>query len=290
MTLLRNLTSTALENSPAKVKFPPSLLPRLAGVLLVLGTNVCVAAAVAQSAPRDRLPTFNANTSFPARQRVTASMYERILPGMSLENVERIIGFPGTPRSSTSPYNFEQPYTWKNVDGSGIVVWLVNNRVSMIGKFGLLESPAPPLFSHALFTLIQPGMTEAEVEALFGFPGQFRPELFRADWGQAFQWQNASRSYITVYFKDGRVSQTFTDLLPPSDIGGVNTVAYAKAATLEIGMTQELAENLLGAVGIPYTTTTDLTDGQFLWRYEDGSLLLVRFDKNRQIIGIRPLR
>lgn len=288
MILPKNSAALALENFSAKVKLPDFRLPRLAGIVLLLASNTLTLPAAAQTNPRDRLPTFNSSISSPPR--VTASMYERIRPGMFLGEVERIIGFPGTPRSTGAAYNLEQAYTWNNQDGSGIVVWAVNRQVSMIGKFGLLESATNPLFSYALFSLIRPGMTASQIETLFGFPGQVRPGLFREDWGQAFQWQNTTRSYITVYFKAGKVTQAFTDLLPPSDLGITETKARARATTLEVGMTQDLVEDLLGTEGVPYPTELESGDLHFLWQYGDGSILLVRFDENRQAIAIESFR
>jgi len=254
-------------------------------ILLLLANIFPTLPAIAQGNPRS-LPSLNPQ-GLPVR-RVTAGMYDRLRPGMTLQEVEATIGFPATPNPN-SAYQLEQMYTWSNIDGSGIVVWTVNDRVSMIAKFGLLASSRAPLVSYALLTLIQPGMTESQVEAILGTPGQFRPELFREDWGQAFQWQNSDRSYLTVYFKNGRVAHILTDLLPPNTLKVTETDAQARASLLEIGMTQTLIEQLLGEAGVPYPITLESGDRHVFWRYPDGSLLLIRFDPESEAIAIEPL-
>lgn len=221
---------------------------------------------------------------------VNALMYQRIKPGMTLNQVENIIGFAGTPNPEAA-FGAQQAYTWSNPDGSQITVWTRNNRVTIVGKFGLPDIAEAagldeiPLLSYAIFELIKPGMTVEEVELILGFPGRLEPELSTIDTAQVWRWDDLDGEYIRVYLGEGVVVSKFTSILNLQPTGIIE--AEANAARLQLGMTQAEIEDVLSE-GLPYPDPFTPEFDSFVWKYDDGSVLLIVFEEDRAIV-INPI-
>ncbi|MFP4008150.1 MAG: hypothetical protein ACLFV6_09135 [Spirulinaceae cyanobacterium] len=221
---------------------------------------------------------------------INALMYQRIKPGMTLNQVENIIGFAGIPNPEAA-FGAQQAYTWSNPDGSQITVWTRNNRVTIVGKSGLpdiaeaAELDEIPLLSYAIFELIKPGMTVEDVELILGFPGRLEPELSTIDAAQVWRWDDLDGDYIRVYLGEGVVVSKFTSILNLQPTGIVE--AEVNAERLQLGMTQATVADILSE-GLPYPDPFTPEFDSFIWKYDDGSVLLVVFEENRAIV-INPL-
>jgi hypothetical protein len=217
---------------------------------------------------------------------VNTLMYQRIKPGMTLSQVENIIGFGGTPNPEAA-FGAQQAYTWKNTDGSGITVWVRNNQVTIVGKFGLPEvdiagqASGIPLLSYSIFELVKPQMTLEDVESIFGFPGRLEPELSTIETAQVWRWDDLNGDYIRVYFGEGRVVSKFTSILNLRPTGIIQ--AEVNAEKIQLGMTQREVERLLKK-GTPYPDPYETEFESWFWKYDDGSVLLVVFDEDSVIV------
>lgn len=69
---------------------------------------------------------------------VTRADYERIVPGMNYEQVQSIIGIPGTElsRSEIAGYTTVM-YSWKNANGSNMNAMFQNRQLVNKAQFGL---------------------------------------------------------------------------------------------------------------------------------------------------------
>lgn len=272
--------------------YKPTLHPFLTILLFVglFSPTVSRDAATASllKAESKQIPNFPARINNPGG--INALMYQRIKPGMTLNQVENIIGFAGTPNPEAA-YGAQQAYTWSNPDGSQITVWTRNNLVTIVGKFGLPDiAEAPgldeiPLLSYSIFELIKPGMTREDVEFILGFPGRLEPELSTIDAAQVWRWDDLDGDYIRVYFGQGVVVSKFTSILNIQPTGIVE--AEVNGRRLQLGMTQARVEAILSP-GLPYPDPYATEFDSFVWKYDDGSVLLVVFDGDRAIL-INPL-
>lgn len=259
-------------------------------VLFLIGNLSQILPSQAQMIPgtagRDKqLPSLQPR--FENRRQVNALMYQRIKPGMTLTEVENIIGFAGIPNPEAA-FGAQQAYTWSNLDGSQITVWTRNNRVIIVGKFGLPEVAEGiegiegvgeiPLLSYAIFELIKPGMTVEEVELILGFPGRLEPELSTIDAAQVWRWDDIDGNYIRVYFGEGLVVSKFTSILNVRPLG--TTQAEIDAQKMRVGLTLAEVEDILSP-GIPYPDPYETEFESWIWKYEDGSVLLITFRENR---------
>ncbi|MEC4802930.1 MAG: hypothetical protein SAJ12_21950 [Jaaginema sp. PMC 1079.18] len=233
----------------------------------------------------------NLQPRFDNRGQINDLMYQRIKPGMTLTQVENIIGFAGTPNPEAA-FGAQQAYTWSNFDGSQITVWTRNNRVVIVGKFGLpdvaeevIENAEVSLLSYGIFELIKPGMTVADVALILGFPGRLEPELSTIDTAQVWRWDNLNGDYIRVYLGEGVVVSKFTSILNVRPIG--ITQAEVNAQKIQAGFTLADVEDILSK-GIPYPDPYETELKSWLWKYEDGSVLLIVF-KDNEVLSLNIL-
>jgi hypothetical protein len=111
----------------------------------------------------------------PAQQRmgVTAAAFAAVRPGMTLEEVNTLIGSPGKLGSSSEfGGSRSEGYTWSGRNMSAIIVTFRNGRVAGGLQSGLYGQPsAGAAATLAKFSQLKEGMTLEEVSRIMGGPG-----------------------------------------------------------------------------------------------------------------------
>lgn len=154
--------------------------------------------------------------SAPSKE-LTQTQTGKVCMGMSLQQVEAIVGRRGEAVSDPEPAASEaQTYEWRNSNGSYFWATLVRGRVQGMGQTGLPGVPVPDRLwvTPEMAARIQPGMTLAEVTKVIGSPGtpglpSGTPE---PQGQQIYHWQTSCRSSaaLLVYLRQGRVTEINT--------------------------------------------------------------------------------
>ena len=110
----------------------------------------------------------------PSRLGVTAAAFAAIRPGMTLEEVNALIGSAGTQASSTEIGGSRSAgYTWSGRGGNAIILSFLNGRVAGGLQSGLYGQPsAGAAATMAKFSQLKEGMTLEEVSRIMGGPGR----------------------------------------------------------------------------------------------------------------------
>jgi hypothetical protein len=140
---------------------------------------------------------------------VTAAAFRALRPGMTVRQVDALIGMGGTVRSDAAgARSGAWTYTWTR-GRSHIVVTFVGGRATIAAQAGLdTQPPSAPPATLAGFRALRAGMAMEEVCAVLGGPGSYSTFCERGGRiTEGFRWRGAAPgSALVVGFTDGRVS------------------------------------------------------------------------------------
>jgi hypothetical protein len=145
----------------------------------------------------------------PQRLGLTAAAFRAIRPGMSLEEVNALVGFAGTQTSSTDMGGHRSAgYKWQR-GAEFMIVTFMDDRALQTLQAGLDTQPASARTATlAKYNQVQEGMTLEEVSRIMGGPGNFTGFVdIMGTMSEGYSWKGASLgTLMTASFRDGRLT------------------------------------------------------------------------------------
>lgn len=145
----------------------------------------------------------------PQRLGLTAAAFRAIRPGMSLEEVNALVGFAGTQTSSTDIGGRRSAgYKWQR-GGEFMIVTFMDGRALQTLQAGLDSQPASARTATlAKYNQVQNGMTLEEVSRIMGGPGNFTGFVdIMGTMSEGYSWKGASLGTVmTASFREGRLT------------------------------------------------------------------------------------
>lgn len=147
----------------------------------------------------------------PAAQRLglSAAAFRAIRPGMSLEEVNALVGFAGTQTSSTDIGGHRSAgYKWQR-GAEFMIVTFMDGRALQTMQGGLDTQPASARTATlAKYNQVQVGMTLEEVTRIMGGAGNFTGFVdIVGTLSEGYSWKGASLgTLMTASFRDGRLT------------------------------------------------------------------------------------
>ncbi|HLL83791.1 MAG TPA: hypothetical protein VK420_14095 [Longimicrobium sp.] len=150
-----------------------------------------------------------ASAALPQRLGLTAAAFRAIRPGMSLEEVNALVGFAGTQTSTTDIGGRRSAgYKWQR-GGEFMIVTFMDGRASQTMQAGLDTQSAPGRTATlAKYNQVQEGMTLEEVSRIMGGPGNFTGFIdIVGTMSEGYSWKGASLgTLMTASFRGGRLT------------------------------------------------------------------------------------
>jgi hypothetical protein len=157
--------------------------------------------------------TVNTNKAI---KKYTLIKFMNIQMGMSYDQVKQILGDGVKDTNALDASPIQQYYIWENNDGSSIRVTFVSNR-AIYKEQDNLDNSFKFNITKKQFDKIQRGMTYSQVKEILLVDGQLIKQY--GSWqtnntgSELYEWYNINKSYISILFKNGKVSSRYEENL-----------------------------------------------------------------------------